>query len=262
MARRRGNMFKVILGDSLHFTDCHVSLRGLAMRNVVSPFTIYELRITKYMSKVRFWEAVASLVGMIVGAGLLGLPYAINKFGAVRGLIILIVIGVLFAVQNLMFAEIVLRTKYRHQLIGFARKYLGRLAQFVETIFFLFDNYGVILAYVIGEGVVLSVLLGADAALCSMVFLLIMSFILIFNLRVLKVVELWLVIGFLLIMAAILAGSHGRIDLNNFTSGDWGYSMMAYGVILFACGGATAVVTLREILRGNEKLVKKAVLWG
>ena len=57
---------------------------------------------------LNFWEAVATIVGTIVGAGMLGIPYVLAKAGFFTGLILLLFLGVsimfvhLFLERNLM----------------------------------------------------------------------------------------------------------------------------------------------------------------
>ena len=70
--------------------------------------------------------AAATLIGTIVGAGILGIPYVIAKAGFLYGFFIILLIGFAFLFLNLSTGEIVLRTKTQHQLTGYAEKYLGQ----------------------------------------------------------------------------------------------------------------------------------------
>ena len=77
------------------------------------------------MKNKNLFEAVATLVGFVVGAGILGLPFVFSRAGFWTGVLNVIVIGAAVLVLNLMLGEISLRTKQSHQLSGYASKYLG-----------------------------------------------------------------------------------------------------------------------------------------
>ncbi len=214
------------------------------------------------MNKVRFFEATATLVGAIVGAGILGVPYAVSKVGFLPGILLLIILGAVTLITNLMFAEVVLRTKARHQIAGYSKKYLGKTVYYLEIIAMLFGNLGALVAYIIGEGEVLSTLLGGSSFVYSLIFFCVGSLILLFGLRVVKVFELWMVMGFITIILVIVLFSGLHVDFTNLQTISLSNIFLPYGVILFAFGGAAAIVPLREILRGKEDLIKKSVTLG
>jgi len=69
--------------------------------------------------------AATTLIGTIVGAGLLAIPYVISQTGFLIGFIITVLLGLSFLFLNLITGEIVLRTKEQHQITGYTGKYLG-----------------------------------------------------------------------------------------------------------------------------------------
>ena len=209
-----------------------------------------------------FWEATATLIGTIVGAGVLGLPYAVAQVGMIPGLIMLLVIGVACLLINLMFAEVVLRTRERHQVAGCARKYLGNIAFWLANAAAIIGSYGALTVYLIGEGEVLSALFGTDKTVSSLIFFAVGAFILLVGLRLVKVFELWMVAAFVVIILAIVGVGVADLNLINFAHIDLSKMIIPYGVILFAYSGASSVVSLREILRQDEKRVQCAVLIG
>ena len=83
-------------------------------------------------------EAIATLVGFTIGAGILGIPYVIAKAGFVTGIINILIIGILVLFLNLYSGEIVLRTKGDHQLTGYASIYLGKTGKFLMAISIIF----------------------------------------------------------------------------------------------------------------------------
>lgn len=212
------------------------------------------------MRHLPFWQATATLVGSVIGAGVLGVPFVIARTGVLPGFIILILLGCAAILLNLMFAEVVLRTHFRHQIAGYMKKYLGRTAYAFSIIALLAGCYGALTTYLIGEGEILHALFSVDKVLGSIIFFAVAALMLYFGLKLIKIFELWLVFSFLIIILGIFLFSGASIDFSNWHYINWQNSFSIYGVILFAFGGgASAVVPLREILRSDQKQVAKSV---
>ncbi|HLD97187.1 MAG TPA: aromatic amino acid transport family protein, partial [Candidatus Nanoarchaeia archaeon] len=79
----------------------------------------------KMRINTRLFEAIATLIGTTIGAGVLGIPYVVAQSGLAVGLLHIIIIGTAAIMVNLLLGEIVLRTKGNHQLSGYAAKSLG-----------------------------------------------------------------------------------------------------------------------------------------
>jgi len=213
----------------------------------------------KKTDKMAFWQAVATMIGTIIGAGVLGVPYVIAQAGAGIGIFSLIFLGLAALLLNLMFSEVILRTNFRHQVAGYAKKYLGKFFFRMETASLLIGGYGGLLAYIIGEGEVISALFGGKAVVGSLIFFAIAAIILFVGIDTIKVFEFWMVGAFIIIILAICFFALPGIQVENWYYLDWSKAMLPYGVILFAYGGAAAVVPMREILRKQEKKLKSAV---
>ena len=76
------------------------------------------------MHNKHFYAAIATLVGTIIGAGVLGIPYVISQAGFITGLVNLVILGVAVLLLYLFVGEVVLRTRGNHQLTGYAEIYL------------------------------------------------------------------------------------------------------------------------------------------
>ena len=74
------------------------------------------------MSK-NFIFALASLVGTIIGAGVFAIPYVMSKSGALTCFFYFLILGSVVLLLHLFLGEVVLRTKGRHRLVGYAEKY-------------------------------------------------------------------------------------------------------------------------------------------
>ena len=212
------------------------------------------------MKKISFWEAVATIVGSTVGAGILAIPYSIAKVGFAPGLILMISLAVASTLLNLMMAEVSLKTDKLHQLPGFAGIYMGGAIKNIAFINSILASFGALLAYIIGEGQVLSGIFGGGSFLWSLIFVAFGAVAILLGINVIKklvVVMVLCVVGIL-----ILLGGHAfefvRIhNLNTFNPQNW---IIPYGVLLFAFHGTLGVLEARKELIGQEKLLKKVII--
>lgn len=212
---------------------------------------------------VSFFEAVAVLVGSVIGAGVLGIPYAVSKVGWLIGAIYIVTLGALLMGLNLLLGEVVARTKQPLQIPGLAAKYLGGRGKTFISFTTLFGGYGALLAYIIGTGHVLKALFGGEAGLWSLVFWLAASLAVFFGLRLIKKLDLILTVIIFLAVAVLVFWMAPEIHLPNLTGNlDWHYVFLPYGVILFALMGAGAIPQVEDILPGQQKRLKSAIVVG
>jgi len=92
------------------------------------------------------WSAVGTIIALVVGAGVLGIPYVVVRAGFWNGFVQIFLIGSLMIVLNLFVGEIVLRTKGKHQLVELAKHYLGARFEKLMFITFMLGQYGALVA--------------------------------------------------------------------------------------------------------------------
>ncbi|MCX6786005.1 MAG: hypothetical protein NTZ18_04105 [Candidatus Komeilibacteria bacterium] len=207
-------------------------------------------------------EAIAILVGTTVGAGVLGLPYAIYQAGFLTGMILLVVLFLAVLLVNLQFGEIVLSTAATHQLTGYAEKYLGKRGKYFMFIVAIIGFYGALLIYIIGEGQALAALTGGNAVVYSLLFFLFTSLLVYLGLTVISEVEFLLTSLVLLVVAAIALFSWPHLNWNNFAQLNLSKILLPYGVIFFSFGGLSAIPQMKQVLRGREQQLKKNIIIG
>lgn len=219
-------------------------------------------------------EAVAILVGTIIGAGVLAIPYAIMRAGFLTGALLMVILSIASVLVYLYMGEIVLRTKEKHQLTGYAQKYLGGGGRKLMVFSMLFGNYGALIAYLIGIGKSFSAIFGMQNVIFNL-FGLSLSFDVIFSLlffifgstivylgiRGVGKSELCMGYGVVFIVLLISIITLFRFNLNNVLLFDFSKIFLPYGVILFALAGAIAVPEMREVMKDKRQL-KRAVLIG
>jgi amino acid permease len=227
------------------------------------------------MEKRGFYEAVTTLVGTIIGAGVLAIPYAIMKAGFLTGLLNLVVLSISSFLVYSYVGEIVLRTKGSHQLPGYARKYLGKTGSVLMAFSMIFGIYGALVAYIIGVGKSFAVLFGMQNIpftffgfsvqfniIFSILFFILVSSIVYLGLKMVGKAELIMSTLIILALVAISLIALPRLNISNLMSFSFSKILIPYGVILFALSGAVAVPEMKEELQKNKKLLKKAILIG
>ncbi len=213
----------------------------------------------------KFWATVFTLSGTIIGAGILGLPYVFSKSGFFIGLFWLLVIGAIVMFTSLCLGEVSLRTKGKHHLAGYARKYLGIWQKRIMFFAVAFGIYSALLAYLIGEGQSFSKLFTGtlDYSLYFAIgFWIIMSFLLREGLRGLKKIETWGVLAIIFIILFISGWYSPSINVENLFYNDFSYFFLPFGIILFALLGFTSIPELKMEIKGKEKKLKKAIVVG
>lgn len=216
-----------------------------------------------FFARHKLWMAVATLIGTIVGAGVLAIPYAVAKSGLLYGLMLILLLGLGFLFLNLCAGEIVLRTKEQHQLTGYMEKYLGRWGRRLMSFSMVFGIYGALIAYLIGEGQALKTIFHLGSPLIySLVFFVIVSVIICKGIKTTGKAELIVILLLILVVALIGIFSFRQISPSYFTGFNPAFFFLPYGVILFALMGSASIPELQEELGREKGRMKKAIVIG
>lgn len=211
-----------------------------------------------------FYKGASILIGTVVGAGILGIPFVVAKAGFLTSLITLLGIGIIAMLMNLSMGEITLRTKGNHQLTGYAGIYLGRWGRRLMAFSMIFGIYGALLAYMIGEGHVLSQLLGLDQFIWSIIFFAVGALIISGGIKYIEKTEFALVAVEMIIFAVIilLIFTSKNLSLANISEFNMKKMLIPYGVILFAYLGTSSIPSIKEEMINNLRDFKKALIIG
>jgi tyrosine-specific transport protein len=215
-----------------------------------------------FFSRNKLWMASATLMGTVIGAGVLGIPYVIAQSGLLLGIINLLVVGAAQLILHLCLGEITLRTKGLHQLSGYMEKYLGKLGKHFMAFSMIVGIYGAMTAYIIGEGEIIKTIFGGNPIIYSLIFFAIVSFIIFAGLKATGRAEMVVTGLMILVVLAIGIFSFKNINVNYFSGIHWQSIFLPYGVILFAFVGTAAIPELREQLIKEKKKMKKAIFLG
>ncbi|MAG02782.1 hypothetical protein CMI42_05575 [Candidatus Pacearchaeota archaeon] len=217
-----------------------------------------------FLSK-KFIAAAFTLSGSIIGAGILGLPYVFAQSGFLIGLSWVLFLGLIVTYTLLCLGEITLRTKRDRQLPGLTEKYLGKTGKYLMAFAAIFGIYAALIAYLIGEGSSLSILLtGSNTYAPQFVFgfWLLMTIALNEGLKGLKKVETYGVFVILALIIIISVYYSPSISIENLKTINTINLFLPFGVVLFALIGFPAIPEIRFLIKGSEKRLKQAILVG
>lgn len=215
--------------------------------------------MTARTSFVTFLEGVALILSGTIGAGIFGIPYAIQKVGLSLGLVALFTIGIVTIGINLLVARISSHLPERKQLVGLSEIYLGPVGKWLMMVVSYTLLVGVLLAYMVGEGQALSALFGGSTTVWSILFFIVASLCVSFGIQTVKIIELVLMSVVLSVVLLIVATSAPSIDFSHWQTTDWSQWYVPYGVLFFAYHGAAAIPQTTALL-GPSHLLRRAIV--
>ncbi|MCX6719872.1 MAG: hypothetical protein NTV36_02080, partial [Candidatus Staskawiczbacteria bacterium] len=141
---------------------------------------------------------IAAFSGGMIGAGFLSLPYVSMKAGIWLTILYFLVLTFLIVVINLIFCQIALKTPDFKRFPGFVGHYLGKPAEFFTMALMILGSFGVLLVYLLIGGEFLSSvfqpLVGGSSFVYSIIFFVVVSVVIYFDIKVIAKVELWVII--------------------------------------------------------------------
>lgn len=209
---------------------------------------------------------ISVLTGTIVGVGFFALPYVTMKLGIWIMLAYFLIVGGLTMLIHCLFAELVLITPDMKRFPGFARFYLGPIAEKLVVFSTVVGIFGGVLAYCVVGGEFLTGLLspifGGSNLIYTLIYFFIGSLFIFFGISVITKVEFWgMVLRFLILLAIAWQGREFINPGNLMPSGgpDLTHIFLPYGVILFSLWGADLIPEIEEMLGEQKKLIRKIV---
>ena len=211
--------------------------------------------------------ALFLLIGTIVGAGVLGLPKAMQSVGLWPSLALLAVGFVAVYLLALMIADLSSSLKEKVHLpalIGefFAEdKNIGKLLAFI-TLFTVL--YAALTAYIIGSGEQLNALLGLDKGVDSLLFYILAVVPVALGLVI--TAEVSTAIGLIMLFAllALVGMSLGFFNFENLNTGFGGVGALTafFSLSLFALFGHNVLPEVVWLLKKEREKVKRVALCG
>ncbi len=208
--------------------------------------------------------AVLTLVGTIIGAGILGIPYVFSRAGFLTGLAVMAFVALFFIYMYLNLGEAILRTKGEHQLPGVTERYFGRKGKSFFFIIMLLSTYGSLVAYLLASGRALQNLFSGFFSLSgifnhpvfySTVFFIVMSLLILKGINAIMNSEFFITGLLLISILFIFIISFSHIEYSNLSMFDASSVFMPYGAIFFAFMGFTTVPEGIRMMHRKRKAV-------
>lgn len=209
-----------------------------------------------------FFQAVAFMIGTVIGAGILGIPYVVQKSGIYLGLAYIVILGIFSLIINLYVGEVSLRTKGTHELTGYAEKFLGKWGKQVLFISLLIEIYGALTAYLLGVSESFSKTLGFSSEFWIIIYFILMGIILFRGIKAVKSYELIFNAAKLILIFSLILVSFMFFKTDNLVVPQAPNFVLPFGVILFSFMGLTAIPQLKQILVNDRKAVRNAIIVG
>ena len=201
--------------------------------------------------------ALASLIGTIVGAGIFAIPYVMARAGVLLMVCYFFVLGLIVIFIYLAFGEMILRTREKHRLVGYAEKYLGNGAKILVTFSIVVGGIGALLAYIILGGKFLELIFGGlNSFQFSLILWAVLFFFVYLGIKSIAPLEVFLNAALLGVFVLIFGFSLPKIQQSSFILLDKSYLFMPFGVVLFSLLGWDAIPEIEGIFKRRENLKK------
>jgi len=211
------------------------------------------------------YKALALLIGTIIGAGVLGLPYAFAQAGYLPSSLILLLVYIIVLLDFLLIGELTIEGPPKHQIVGLAKYYIGSTGKKIVQILIAFAVWGAMLAYAIGStDILLSFFpqITDFRLVISAIYILVLSIPVYLGLKTTAKIEGPLVAALVGILLTLSIAALNKFDLANLQTVNLSKISYPYGVLLFALGGSIVVPEVSRILKRNRSLLKKVLACG
>lgn len=213
-----------------------------------------------------FFEGAFLLVGTIIGAGYLTLPYSFLKAGWQANVFWLLFFGFFLTILHLFYAEIISATKEHHRFPGYVGLYLGRLPEAIASISFFFGTLGSLLIYLLlGSkffGLLLAPVLNLGQNWLVLIFALAMSLLVILRLNLSARINFFITTFNLCLFFFISLASLLEADWSNFQLAPTENFFFPFGLILYSLVGSMVIPEITKLLdvEGEKKSLIKPII--
>ncbi|KKU85267.1 MAG: hypothetical protein UY14_C0028G0006 [Parcubacteria group bacterium GW2011_GWA1_47_9] len=214
------------------------------------------------MHALKMLRGLGLLVGMIIGAGIFALPYAVSEAGFIWSGIHFAVVAVIVTLVHILYGNILYDHPEHHRLPGYIRSSFGKWAAGLALISRLFSYYGSLLAYGALAGTFLSFFnKWASEFEAGIYFFLAISFLLFLNLKRAGTINFLLTVPLVIFPFVLSWFIFSRGDFNALQflpeRSNW---FLPYGIFLFAMSGASVIPEVIETLGRKKRSIFRGVV--
>lgn len=215
-------------------------------------------------SKVSFKKVISAsfvMLGSIIGAGILGIPYVVAQTGWWLGFAYIVLIGLISLLVNLAAGEVASRVKGYVHLPGYVERFLGKKYKQIMTLSIAISIYGALLAYMIALGDIFFDLTNFySAKFWSLALFLFFGLAIFRGINFIEHINSWLVYILLIFIIIITILAFKEFNYTNITYINWSKMFLPYGVLLFAYGGSMVLPTVEQMVNEEEKAFRKSII--
>lgn len=214
-----------------------------------------------------FLEAVLTLSGMIIGAGMFAIPFVFARAGFWLGAAELGALSLVVLILHLWYADIVLATPGFHRMPGYVRQYLGYGVSILSWASSVFGITGTLLAYLIVGTLFLETIAArlapaVPSMLLAVGMTLVVTLITYFSLKKESAINSILTIFEITFIAGLSFFLLPKISLPHFSGIHMSNLFLPYGVLLFALSGASVIPDVITILGRRRTRVRAVIIIG
>ena len=202
-------------------------------------------------------EGASLIIGSIIGAGVLGIPYAAAALGLIPSLILTAVVGAGLYLTSV----IILRFSAKHdgaQIATLATDILGRPGGYLMMVGMMIYIYGALLAYTSAGGSTLAAITPLSPVPAAVLFWIVGAFLIYQGLEASIKTESALVVGIVLLFVLVSVTSLPHAELANAGFLDLSAWQAFLGVSLFAFVGHAMVPDVYNAT-GDFKTAKRSI---
>lgn len=201
----------------------------------------------------------------MIGAGIFGIPFVFAQAGFLVGTIFFVILASIMFLLNLMYAEIIERTRGTHRFIGYVNIYFGEKFKKLISFSVVVGVYGTLLAYILLANIFFNALFGDIAPhnfLWGFLFWIFLSLGVVKGIKTIAKAEVVMLVLLIITLLVIILRGFPMIDFSNFATINLSNLFLPYGVILFALGGISAVPEMKALIKKNDKTFRNAIIAG
>jgi amino acid permease len=211
----------------------------------------------------KYYQAVAVMIGYIIGVGMFGLPLVTAKAGLAFFLVYLLGLGAVQYFVHLIYANMIVVTESFYRLPGYVGKYLGQRSKILVFIAKMVGNCGALIAYIVISGLFMHQLfgpiLGGTPFIYSSLLFLLEAAVVFFGIGMIARVELYMSALLGLVVLLMLFRGLGVMEAANYAAIDWKFSLLPFGAMLMALDGNGAIPIVSKILKKDRVRVKSVI---
>ena len=211
-------------------------------------------------------KGIGMLVGMIFGAGVFALPFAVIKAGIFWGILHFFLALILMIFLHLWYGEVAYFTEGKHRFTGYAETLLGNKAKWFAFLITIFTDYCALLVYGLLGGIFLANFSHLSPIILSIFVFAAGSVLILFHFKKVASINFYLTVALLGMVVVLFVIALPYVKIANFPVGNLKFSFssdwfLPYGIWLFSLAGFAALPEVRDIFSGSPlKKFKRVVL--